>query len=239
MSDAPSMFSDRPAVPVVLPDSDYIQPNLGHGLRIWWALFWRDTLISVVLSAAAGIGIQLVYMRGLLSVQTHNFVIKYVGYVITYIVAIFVMHSIVRKKFRHFRINLTSISSGEQPEVLPPTFPRTFRIWWTYTWRTVVYLVIFSFALNVPVGFITGAVAVIYPPLAKLFAQLVQLAIGAVVGLYVIYANILDEQISGFRVGLVPNNVMPPARTDVASAPAPDVRNPDGTAMPPTPPPKP
>jgi hypothetical protein len=234
MPDAPSMFSDHSAVPVILPASDYIQPTLGHGLRIWWALFWRDTLISVILSAVAGVGIQLIYLRGFVSIQAHNFAIKYVGYVITYIVAIFVMHFIVGKKFRHFRINLTSISSGEQSATLPPTFPRTFRIWWTYTWRTVVYLVICSFALNVPVAFITGAVAVIYPPLANLFTQLVQIAIGAGIGLYVIYANILDEQIGGFRVGLVPNIAIPLARTDLKSAPAADARNPDGTTSPST-----
>jgi len=205
---------------------------LGHGLRIWWAFFWRDTLISVILSAAAGVGIQLAYMRGLVSVQTHNFVIKYIGYVITYIVAIFVMHYIVRKKFRHFRINLTSTSSGEPAEALPPTFSRTFRIWWTYTWRTVVYSVILLFVGNVALSFISGAVAVIYPPLANIFTQLVQFAIGAAVGLYVIYASILDEQIGGFRVGLVRNTPTPSARAIVESASASDMSNPGGAATP-------
>lgn len=227
MPEVPSMFSDRPAVPAALPDSDYIQPNLGHGLRIWWAFFWRDTLISVVLSAIAGIEIQIVYMRGFVSAETHNLIIKYVGYVITYIVAIIVMHSVVRKRFQHFRISLTSIQSDDRTVVLPPTFPRTFRIWWTYTWRTVVYSVVLLLVANVPISFISGAVAVVYPPLANIFAQLVQFAIGAAVGLYVIYANILDEEIGGFRVGLVLNTTIPPSRPVVESIPASDVRNPD------------
>jgi hypothetical protein len=227
MPDAPSMFSDRPAVPAVLPDSDYIQPNLGHGLRIWWAFFWRDTLISVVLSAVAGVEIQVIYMKGLVSAQTHDLVIKYVSYVVTYIVAIFVMHNIVRKRFQHFRINLTSIQSDEQTEVLPPTFPRTFRIWWTYTWRTVIYSAILMFVANVPLSFIGGAVAVVYPPLANIFTQLVQFAIGAAVGLFVIYANILDEEIGGFHVGLVSNTATRPGRQVVESPPATNVHNPD------------
>lgn len=234
MPDAPSMFSDRSTVQVALPDSDYIQPNLGHGLRIWWAFFWRDTLISVALSAIAGVELQLLYMRGHVSLQIHTFVIKYIGYIITYIIAIFVMHNIVRKKFRHFRINLTSVQSADQSVALPPTFPRTFRIWWTYTWRTVAYSVILLFVANVPLSFISGAVAVFYPPLANIFTQLVQFAIGAAVGLYVIYANILDEEIGGFRVGLVPNTAILPADTVVEPARAIDADSHKDRATPPS-----
>ena len=29
-----------------LSQGDYIQPNLGHGLRIWWAYYWPTSLIS-------------------------------------------------------------------------------------------------------------------------------------------------------------------------------------------------
>jgi hypothetical protein len=45
------MFDTPPAASPVPPAlSNYIQPNLAHGLRIWWAFFWPTTLISMVLT---------------------------------------------------------------------------------------------------------------------------------------------------------------------------------------------
>jgi hypothetical protein len=44
MFDAP-----RPASSAADP-GNYIQPNLGHGLRIWWAFYWRTALSAMVLA---------------------------------------------------------------------------------------------------------------------------------------------------------------------------------------------
>jgi hypothetical protein len=51
MPGPPSIF-DEPHATLLTPAvlSDYIQPNFGHGPRIWWAFFWPTTLISLVLT---------------------------------------------------------------------------------------------------------------------------------------------------------------------------------------------
>lgn len=48
MPDFPSLAGDRPESRSGEPKDNYVQPNLGHGLRIWWALFWRTTLASSI-----------------------------------------------------------------------------------------------------------------------------------------------------------------------------------------------
>jgi len=51
MPGPPSMFDTPPvASPVPAALSNYIQPNLAPGLRIWWAFFWPTTWISMVMT---------------------------------------------------------------------------------------------------------------------------------------------------------------------------------------------
>jgi putative Mn2+ efflux pump MntP len=45
----------------------------------------------------------------------------------------------------------------------------------------------------------------IFPAFAKVFSTIVGFVIGAVIGLFVIYSNILDEEIGDFCVTLQPN----------------------------------
>jgi hypothetical protein len=199
------MFGHTPTVPPVPASGNYIQPNLGHGLRIWWAFFWRNTLIS----AAAGflLGIVLIALARYISIPARGYAVTFGGYLIEYIAAIFVIHFIARKKFREFRIILT-VQHENSVDILEPTFDRTFRIWWTYTWRSIVYLIALSVAMYVPLGFLSGAVAVIFPPLAGPFVQFARIIMEAAVGLFTIYSNILDEDIAGFRVGLAPRDAV-------------------------------
>lgn len=206
MTDSPSMLGDRPGTIPAAPDSDYIQPNLSHGLRIWWALFWRTTLISSI----AYSGPTLAFHVGLPS---------YWSYPFNYGAALAMMYFIVRKRFRNFHIRLVAI--GDRTLVLEPTFWRVFRIWWTFTWRTLVYRIVLSFAMSVPMAFVSGAVAVIYPPLGPAFTVFAGLAVDAGVGLFTIYSSILDEEIADFCVTLAPNSaseILP--NTAAASPPA-------------------
>jgi hypothetical protein len=73
-------------------------------------------------------------------------------------------------------------------------------MWWTYTWRGIVYLVVLLVATNVPLGFVTGAITVISPALGQAFSQLMGLVIAAAVGLFVIYSNPPD--LVRHRVGI-------------------------------------
>jgi len=186
-----SLLGNRPEVQPPAPDSDYIQPNLGHGLRIWWALFWRTTLIGSIAYAGP-------------TLAFHVALTPYWSYSFNYGAALAMMYFVVRKRFRKFHIRLTLI--GDRTRVLEPTFWRIFRIWWTFTWRTLVYRIILSFAMSVPMGFVSGAVAVIYPPLGPAFTVFAGLAVDACVGLFTIYSSILDEEIGDFCVTLVPNS---------------------------------
>jgi hypothetical protein len=205
MPDFPSLAGDRPESRSGEPKDNYIQPNLGHGLRIWWALFWRTTLASSISYGGSVAAFHLVLPA-------------YSSYSVDYLITLAMMYFILRKRYRRFQIRLVSRNDRSIP--LPLTFRRTFRIWWTFTWRTLVYRIILSFAMGVPVGFLSGAVAVIYPPLGPAFQVFVGLAVEAGVGLFVIYSNILDEEMSDFCVTLVPNN--PDIVLPDASAPLPE-----------------
>ena len=205
MTDAPSLLGDRPGTQAVAPDSDYIQPDLSHGLRIWWALFWRTTLIDSIAYAGPALAFRVVLP-------------SYWSYSFNYGAALAMMYFIVRKRFRNFHVRLVSI--GDHTQALQPTFLRIVRIWWTFTWRTLVYRIVLSFAMSVPMGFVSGAVAVIYPPLGAAFTVFAGLVVEAGVGLFTIYSSILDEEIADFCVTLVPNSAaeLLPDTTSASSA---------------------
>jgi hypothetical protein len=58
MLSKPGLFNAPSAPSASLPQRDYIQPNLGHGLRIWWAYYWPTFLISSFV-----IGVLMVLLR--------------------------------------------------------------------------------------------------------------------------------------------------------------------------------
>lgn len=219
MTSQPSMFGDSLAPqPSASPTSNYIQPTLSHGLRIWWAFFWRNTLLSGGLAFI--LGIELVLLARYIPLARSRYFLAYGAYVLEYITAIFIMHFIVRKKFQTFRIILAPSGDSDAAQILPATFRRTFRIWWTYTWRSAIYRVILGVAMSVPLGFLTGAVAAMSPRLGQVFGWLTGVAAGGAAGLFAIYSNILDEDIAGFCVSLAPRETPVPAVT-AAIAPSP------------------
>jgi hypothetical protein len=194
-----------PAVSVASAEKYYVQPTLGHALRVWWAFFWRNTLISD--------GIVIVLVVALMALTRYIpfsrtvRIIPFCSYLIEYIVAIFVIHFVAYKRFRHFRVILTEQRDGGV-DILEPTFRRTFRIWWTFTWRSVVYLIALSVAVYVPLGFLSSAFAAIFPALAVVFNTFFHALVEGAAGLFTIYSNILDEDISGFRVSLAPRDAI-------------------------------
>ena len=184
--------------------NDYIQPTLGHGLRIWWAYFWRNTAISFVLGALFGAAAAFAAQKNHFTLNRR--ILVFGGYAIEYLTAIFVVHFIVQKRYRSFRIILTPQGAGDPTPILPPVFSRTFRIWWTFMWRSVLYRVILSVAMSVPLGVVAGAFSAISPLVGQLFNSTMQLVISGAVGLFTIYSNILDEDIADFRVSLAPRS---------------------------------
>jgi hypothetical protein len=213
MSPIPSMFGegephDSPATP---SQESYVQPTLGHGLRIWWAYYWRNTLITAILF----LGVVLVerpwFEKGYIPDWYYLPTMRYAPFLITYAVAIPVLYMILRKKFRKFRIGLVSCQDGVLgDQVLPATLRRTLRIWWAFSWRTFILGLIVSF-VALPVKMLVAALSTLLPQFAEGFVFLAQLAIDAAVGLFVIYNSILDEGFSDFQVCLLPRKAPVPA----------------------------
>src|ERR1700683_4869508 len=204
MPGPPSIF-DAPHAASAAPSSlsNYIQPNLGHGLRIWWAFFWPTTVISVVLTIAVNSWLKALYESSNVSGSLLRPILKYDPYILTYAVAFFAMYYILRKNFRHFRIGLLSRRGGEGSEILETTLRRTARVWWTYSWRSFLYGLIATFVTAVPSAVLVGLFAW-NRGLQSLVAVLVSTVLGGAVGLFVIYSNILDEDFGDFRVCLLP-----------------------------------
>lgn len=224
--------SPRSASPL---QDGYIQPNLGHGLRIWWAYWWPTFLLTVLANVLTTILLRRIYENSDVPGYLLGPAIRYNGYFYTYVFSFFMLALVLRKNFRSFRVGLLSHHGGPGAEILPPNFRRTLRVWWAFTWRDVLYRVIATGAVMFPLGWILGFLAAIFrglPVLSSLVGLLVGVATEAAVGLFVIYSSILDEDISDFRVALLPPAhpaaafFTPP---DTPAAPTPPVPTPAGS----------
>ena len=201
MPGPPSMFDAPCPASFAAQPSNYIQPNLGYGLRIWWAFYWRTLLSSILIAAGVNLVLPLLWNdRAIVSL------LRYDLYLFYYLSAFFTMAYILRRNFRLFRIALLSNRGGEGAQPLPPTLRRTARVWWTFCWRAVLYRIIAAVAVSFPLGWIMGFLAAILPGPAgfALISVMVQIILDGVVGMFVIYSNILDGDISDFRVALLP-----------------------------------
>jgi hypothetical protein len=214
MSPIPSMFEegDPRASPAASSQESYVQPTLGHGLRIWWAFFWRNTVITAILFAAVVLVEKPWFEKGYIPDWYYLPTMRFGPLLITYAMAIPVFYMILRKKFRHFRIGLIPFHDGVLgDQVLPASIQRTLRIWWAFSWRAFILGLIVSFVASFPLNMIFGALSALLPELADVFAYLSQLLVGAAVGLFVIYNSILDEAFSDFQVCLLPRLTPTPA----------------------------
>jgi hypothetical protein len=184
-------------------DSAYIQPNFGHGLRIWWAFFWPTSLIATIVTIASNYLLRRFYETSDVPGYLIGPVMKYDAILFTYVAALFVMDYLLQKNFRHFRLALLSHRGGPDAQELDSTLGRALRVWWTYSWRTFIYRLIVIFVTTIPTGVIVG-VFTRMPLLQSLVRFVLLLAIDGAVGLFVIYSNILDEDFGDFRVCLFP-----------------------------------
>ena len=201
----PSMFESSEATATVVDShgTGYIQPNLNHGLRIWWAFFWPVTLGAGILTFLGNAWIYYSYEHSYLPGTLLRYFRIGVPYISTYTVAFFVMYYILRKNFRHFRIGLLSNFGCEGAGPLAPTFRRTALVWFNYSWRTLVIRLIVGFAAAIPLGVLSSLFTRL-PVVQLLVKLLIAMAVDGAAGLFVIYNNILDEDIGDFRVALLP-----------------------------------
>jgi hypothetical protein len=216
MLSSPGMFNAPQAPSAIHPTSDYIQPTLGHALRVWWAFYWRASLVSSVLSIAAAYGLKQLYENTALPALWIGWAMKLAPYALFYGVAIFVMRFILHKKFRHFQIVLSSAITPASDEILKPTMNRALRVWWMYSWRALIYSLVALVVVSYPMGLTLG----LFAPSRRvmtLFGLVLGFVVSAAVGLYVIYSNILDEDIADFHVCLRPRQAAMAAPAAIVS----------------------
>jgi hypothetical protein len=207
MSPMPSMLGDGPATEI-----EYVPKTVGRALRIWWAFYWRKLILFAALVAALVMAVDRLNETGSIPFRFSYDLIGFGPYVVNYAAALFVLHFILRKQFKTFRIALVAIQNAAA-EPLPPTPSRTLRIWWTYSWRTFAYSIGIYLVVSLPMALLVGTLGTIFPRWNDVFAYSAALAIEGAAGLFVIYSNILDEDFGDFRVLLLSRPGPTPATT--------------------------
>jgi hypothetical protein len=204
MLSKPGLFDVPPIQGASASQGNYIQPNLGYGLRIWWAYYWPTFLISSFI-----IGILMVLLRRAWeNVMVSGHVVLWANrilpYAVTFVVSMLGIHRILRKKFRSFYIALLPRDATFGVESMSRTLERTLRVWWAFIWRAIVYSVVFRFAGSIAIGLTIGILTAIGGKMGALVPFVSQILIDAAVGSFVIYSGLLDEEFGDFRVTLVP-----------------------------------
>jgi hypothetical protein len=203
MNQTPPMSGEGSSVQTSAVEIEHIPKTFGHTLRIWWAFYWRKAILFAIFVAALLWSANPLYARGAIPFWLFRYLTEFGPYIINYAAALLAIHFILRKKFRNFRIALVAFQGEDFNAVLPPTFRRTLRIWWTYSWRTFAYCIGVYFVVSLPLGLLVGTLGTIFPRLNDVFAYSAGLVIEGVAGFFVIYSNILDEEFGDFRVRLL------------------------------------
>lgn len=218
MLSTPGSFDSASLESASQSQGNYIQPNLGHGLRIWWAYYWPTSLISFFIVVVLMVLLRKAWENVMVSGQVVLWVNRILPYVVIFAVSMLGIRRILGKKFRSFSIALLPRDAAFGVEPLSRSFQRTVRVWWAFIWRAVVYSVIFrvagSIALSLTIGIFT-AIGGMMGAIVPFFSQVV---IDGAVGLFVIYSGILDEEFGDFRVTLVPRGAVRGAASAVEPA---------------------
>ena len=182
---------------------NYIQPSLAYGLRIWWAYYWPTFLISSFIIGVLTVRLRRAWEYLILRDQIVLWANRILPYAVTFLVSMFGIHRMLRKKFQSFYIALLPRNASFGAAALPRTSERTLRVWWEFIWRSIVYSVIFRFAGSIALGLTFGVLASIGGVVGKVVPLIFQVLIDAAVGSFVIYSGLLDEEFGDFRVTLV------------------------------------
>ncbi len=219
MPETPSIYNAAADLPhTEVAANDYIQPTFGHGLRIWWAIFWKVTLLAGALTfLLSAWGIYL-YRESVLDAHTVRLISLAGPFVFQYSATLLVMYFVLRKSFRNFRLKLTLGEIVGDGEPAPYTWGRVARVWFAYSWRTLIYGLIAAFVVGFPTGALLGAFSRM-PALYQTLQLLVGTMVNGAVGLFVIYTNVIDEQFGDFRVSLLPREAAPAAPPQAAPVP--------------------
>jgi len=199
--------------------SDYVQPTLGHALRVWWAFYWRTLVASSVFTVLAHTVFQQMVRAELISIQASVWATKVASYVFYFSLAIPVMRFVLHKRFRRFRVAVWPQGGQPGSRIEKPTYGQSIRVWWSFTWRATIYGALATIFAGFPLRFIAGLFAP-SPNVSALLEMVIGLFVQAAVALFVLYSNILDEDLWDFHVGLVAIDTPAPVAADMAPSTA-------------------
>ncbi len=183
---------------------NYVQPGLGHGLRIWWAYYWPTSLVSLFIISFLTFLLRKAWENDLISGHAVLWSSRILPYIVVYGFSVFTIRYVLGKRFRSFRVALLPRDPLSGTEAMSRSFGRTIRVWWAFCWRSVVYSLIVRFAGSVALGFTIGILSSMSRAAATWVPLIAQVVIDGAVGLFVIYSAILDEEFGDFRVALLP-----------------------------------
>lgn len=187
---------------------NYLQPNLGHGLRIWWAYYWPTSLISAIIFVVLSVLLRKAWENDVLSTQVVRWANRLLPYVVVSAVSILGIWRILGKRFHSFSVALLPRAPASSSEPLSLSLQRILRVWWEFIWRNLVYSVIFRIAGSIALSLTIGIFAALGGRTGAFVSFVFQVLIDGAVGLFVIYSGILDEEFGDFRVTLVPRAVV-------------------------------
>ncbi len=201
MSEASSPFVQQ-IIPAASGTS-YIQPDMNYALRVWWAYYWRTALASIffdviyldVLTGATPSR----HMRPVLKMS--DVLIPIVLLAVYLLVTIFVMRYVLGKTFGTFRIALLTPDFAS-PQPLPVTFARALRVWWYFTWRVFLFSLLGLMFVIFPLGMFVGLFNPT-PAVSEAALDILKFLMTASISLYIIYSDILDEDMGDFHVALL------------------------------------
>jgi len=204
MSTTPSSFDAPVPGDASRSQENYIQPTLGHGLRIWWAYYWPVSLISFFIIVGVSVLLRKAWESDVLSTEVVRWANRILPYAVIFVVSMIGIRRILGKKFRAFSIALLPRGAVVVGQPLSLSFERTLRVWWEFIWRTVVYSVVFRIAGSIALSLTMRIFASMGGLMGAAVPFVMQVLIDGAVGLFVIYSGILDEEFGDFRVSLLP-----------------------------------
>jgi hypothetical protein len=203
MPSPPSLFDDgsKPNTPATT--ENYVQPNIFHGLRIWWAYYWPTTIVAFIADFWMLVAVKVIYENTDAPGWLLRYPRVYGVYVVQIILDFFGVYYVLHRSFRGFRIALLPKGYEGAATPLKVTLKRTVIVWWTFAWRRVLYTLVVFVVVMLPAGVFLGMFNP-SPAAGKVFVTLLGVVTGAAISLFIIYASILDEDFSDFKVGLLP-----------------------------------
>jgi len=217
MPNPPSLFDRGPsrgATPESL--SDYLQPDITHGLRIWWAYYWPTTVVVILASFWMMFTIRIVYERFEVPDWVLEYPQRYGVYVIQLIADYFAVYYVLHRSFRRFRIALLPKGFAPGATALKVTLKRSTAVWWAFAWRRVIYTIIVWVVVTLPAGVFLGIFRP-SPAVSTIFMVCLGFVTGAAISLFILYSNILDEDYLDFTVRVVPRK--PAAGSELSGQP--------------------